>query len=149
MTPLLTTSLIVHVITGILAIGFVNIVLMHTMRKFISWPYLKKIAGWSVAFFLISWATAAYYYVVYYGGAVKPVILKGAYPWAHQIIMESKEHVFILLPFLAIALWLLTHYLEKTTDDNAKRAGTTLAFVTLALGAIIAAAGVAISGAAR
>ena len=39
------------------------------------------------ASFIISWISGAYYYVLYYGTAVKPVIVAGDYPWAHKIIM--------------------------------------------------------------
>ena len=80
---------------------------------------------------------------------MKPVILKGAYPWAHQVIMEAKEHIFIMLPFMSLALWFLILVLEKQQDDKIKKAVRNLALTILLFGAFIAGAGIIISGAAR
>jgi len=58
--------------------------------------------------FLTSWASGAYYYVIHYGKNVKPIIVAGSYPWAHTFFMEAKEHVFLIIPFLALVLWLVS-----------------------------------------
>ncbi|OHA79978.1 MAG: hypothetical protein A2747_02030 [Candidatus Yonathbacteria bacterium RIFCSPHIGHO2_01_FULL_44_41] len=149
MTAPLTYALIAHVLVGVLAIGLTHLVFMHFLRKTPSWKYLRSLAGWATIGFLGSWASGAYYYVVYYGKAVKPVILKGAYPWAHQVIMEAKEHIFIMLPFMSLALWFLILVLEKQQDDKIKKAVRNLALTILLFGAFIAGAGIIISGAAR
>mgnify|MGYP001603825289 FL=1 len=75
--------------------------------------------------------------------------MAGAYPWAHQVFMESKEHVFVLLPFLAIALWLMIRLLAKEQDEKLKKAAMFVAFITLSLGVFIALSGILISGAVR
>ncbi|MEK7538221.1 MAG: hypothetical protein AAB552_00075 [Patescibacteria group bacterium] len=149
MTPLLVYTLITHVMTGILAIGLVHLVFMHFLKKAPSWKYLQALSGWSVILFLVSWATSAFYYVTYYGKAVKPKIMGGAYPWAHQVFMEAKEHVFVLLPFLTLALWLMIRLLAKEQDEKLKKAAMFVAFITLSLGAFIALSGILISGAVR
>lgn len=149
MTLLLTYALVVHVMTGILAIGLVHLVSMHFLKKAPSWKYLQALSGWSIILFFVSWATSAFYYVTYYGSVVKPKIMAGAYPWAHQIFMEAKEHIFILLPFLTIALWLVIRLLAKEQDEELKKAGTILAFTILLLGVFIALSGILISGAVR
>lgn len=149
MTPLLVYTLVIHVLSGTLAIGLVCLIFMHLLKKSPSFEYLQMLSGWSIILFLISWASSAYYYVTYYGAKVKPVIVAGKYPWAHQIFLESKEHVFILLPFLAIVLWLTIKVLGKVQDERLKSACQILAFVTLALGVFITAAGMITSGAVR
>ncbi len=65
-----------------------------------------KIAGW-IGFiaFLAAWVAGGFYYVDFYGGNVKPLIKEGPSKWAHSLMMETKEHVFLFLPFLsALAL---------------------------------------------
>src|SRR3989304_5739104 len=52
--------------------------------------------------FVLSWIFGGYYYVNYYGAIVKPVIKSGLAPWAHNIIMETKEHIFLFIVPLAI-----------------------------------------------
>jgi hypothetical protein len=60
-------------------------------------------SGWGVAFIFLSWIAGGYYYVWHYGNVVKPIILSGSVAWAHKIILESKEHIFIFIPVLALA----------------------------------------------
>jgi len=43
--------------------------------------------------------------VEFYGSTVKPFIKEGPYPWAHKVVMETKEHVFLFLPFLGLLAW--------------------------------------------
>jgi len=56
-----------------------------------------------VAFLILSWAIAGYAYTTTYGTQVKPVIKAGPLPWAHDVVMEAKEHIFLLIPFIAFA----------------------------------------------
>jgi len=149
MTSLITYALIAHVLIGVLAVGLIHLVFMHFLRRSPSWRYLRTLAGWATIGFLSAWISGAYYYVAYYGKAVKPVIVKGASPWAHQVVMESKEHVFIMLPFMAITLWLLVRVLEEQQNEGAKKAGGILALMALLMGVFVAGAGIIISGAVR
>ena len=50
---------------------------------------------------VISWISGGIYYLTKYGSSIKPIIKAGPLPWAHLVIMEVKEHVFLFLPFLA------------------------------------------------
>ena len=104
MTTTLAAVLIVHVLSGVIAIGIHNVVLMHLLKKAPNYVFVSRIAWSAVALFLLSWATSAYYYVTYYGGAVKPRILAGDLPAGHIFFMETKEHIFLVLPFLAISI---------------------------------------------
>lgn len=146
---LLTYALITHVISGVIAIGLIHLVFMHLIKKSPNWRYLSAVSLSSVILFLVSWVTSAFYYVTYYGKSVKPKIVEGPYPWAHQIFMEAKEHIFILIPFLAISLYLCIKILEKNQDDRFKKAVSILALIALILGTFVAGAGILVSGAVR
>lgn len=54
---------------------------------------------------ILAWIVGGYYYVTIYGPTIKPVIKAGPQPWAHEIGIETKEHVFLFLPFLAFLTW--------------------------------------------
>ena len=149
MTPFLVATLVAHVIIGVCAIACTHLVFMHLIRRAPSFSYLSKVSFACFILFLVSWASGAYYYVVYYGKSVKPVIVGGAYPWAHTFFMEGKEHVFLILPFLALLLWLAVKLLARVPDGGLKNAAAMLAFVALLIGVFVAASGILISGAVR
>jgi hypothetical protein len=50
-----------------------------------------------------AWMLGGFWYVNYYY-AEKAVILKGPWPWAHNIFMETKEHLFFIPLILALYL---------------------------------------------
>src|SRR3989338_5103542 len=109
---------------------------------------LAAIAG--IIGFALSWLAGGYYYVVYYGTLVKPVIKSGLAPWAHAIVMEAKEHIFIFILPVAITAVLAA----LANDDIRAKLGAgkeTIKLVGLvaALGLIIGAMGFIISAAAR
>ncbi|MBL4644326.1 MAG: hypothetical protein JKX80_00480 [Candidatus Pacebacteria bacterium] len=149
MTPLLIVTLVSHILLGIAAIGLAHLVLMQLLRKETAWGWTIGIASWSVFLFFASWATSAYYYVVYYGSSVKPVIKAGNYAWAHTIFMEGKEHVFLIIPFLALTVTLALHVLKKNPDPRLKFAVTLLASTLVILGLFVAISGIIVSGAAQ
>lgn len=61
------------------------------------------------------WLAGGYNYLTVYGSQVKTVILQGPYPWAHEIIMEAKEHVFVFLPIIALAISITLSVLDEDT----------------------------------
>ena len=70
-----------------------------------------EIAAWTVAACMVAaYATGGYWYVNFYY-AEKAAILKGPWPFAHSIVMETKEH-------LVIMLLLLVTYLPIAASDN-------------------------------
>ncbi|TAK05546.1 hypothetical protein EPO33_00115 [Patescibacteria group bacterium] len=102
------------------------------------------------AAFAASWLAGGYYYVTYYGALVRPVIKGGLAPWAHNIIMETKEHVFLfLIPMAATVLFVTL--LEKTDLKRLRlrRPAMWLSGTVAALGLLIGAMGFIISAAAR
>lgn len=148
---MLTLALIAHVVLGLIGVGASYAVVMLLLRRTLSIRWLR----WSsaVAFFsyILSWLSGGYYYVVYYGSAVKPVIKAGDYAWAHSVIMESKEHAFLFLPVLAFMVYLAALLFQSELESNVlfRRALIGMGIVIFVLGFLIALAGVLISGAAR
>jgi hypothetical protein len=61
----------------------------------------------------IAFAAAGYWYVTLYK-ADKDIILSGPWPFAHNIVMETKEHLVIMLLLLATYLPIVA------SDDLAK-----------------------------
>jgi hypothetical protein len=146
MSTLLATLLIVHIVLGLIAVAGVHFAYMQLIRKVP--PYrLIEWSSWTAVFlFFISWVTGAYYYVVHYGGAVKPRIVSGDAPWAHTVFMEAKEHIFILIPFLAIVFALVVRSLRAHENPSIKYVAQWIAALILLLGVFVAASGILISG---
>jgi len=67
---------------------------------------------------LTSWIIGGYYYTKIYSQDVKPLIKEGPYPWSHNIIMETKEHIFLFLPFLSVLAATLTFKLKPYEKPN-------------------------------
>ena len=146
MTPVLAALLITHVIGGIVAIGMHNVVIMHLLKHAPNYVFVSRLAWSAFILYLLSWSTSAYYYVTYYGIAVKPRILAGDTPWAHTFFMETKEHIFLILPFIALSIALATTYLRDHPDDGLRKATALLTLVAFAIGVVTAAMGVIVSG---
>lgn len=70
-------------------------------------------------FFLFgAWFVGGHYYVDIYGAQVKPFIKDGPMPWAHGVVMETKEHVFLFLPFLGLLAWGLLRRMGGGADHK-------------------------------
>jgi hypothetical protein len=66
-----------------------------------------------------AWILGGFWYVNYYY-AEKAVILKGPWPWAHNLFMETKEHLFFIP--LILALYLPIVAARKLAANAAARA---------------------------
>ena len=100
--------------------------------------------------FIASWFAGGYYYVVYYGVLVKPVIKSGTAPWAHNIIMETKEHIFLFVIPLAVTVFYITLLPKEEIERlELRRVTLWLCGVVAFLGLLIGAMGFIISAAAR
>lgn len=70
-------------------------------------------------FLIGSWVVGGMHYLGDYATLVKPVIKAGPTPWAHTVITETKEHIFLFLPFLAILVWgLLKRYKDELMQNR-------------------------------
>lgn len=88
--------LFAHIILGMALIAFSIIILL----------YLKTSPKWLKSFSLItagiSWLLllpSGKLYLTFYP-ATKTLIKAGSWPWAHSVIMETKEHWGLLLPVI-------------------------------------------------
>ena len=145
---------LIHSISGgiaALALAWIIVELRHLTENGIA---RAKNASYIAAFFNIAgcWVAGGYNYLKDYGANVRSAIIAGSQPWAHQIVMETKEHIFIFLPvlsiLLAIALFTLGQDDTLLKDTRARRSvmllsGFALLFVLLmfVMGALISYAG--------
>ncbi len=151
MTNILAYNLIAHILLGLLGVIAFYAAWMILLREksTLKWPKILSFVG--AVSFIGSWVTGGYYYLKFYGKAVKPEILSGKYPWAHTIITESKEHIFLVLPFLSVAVFLALWLLEEKIQSEVKlkKWSAYLSGLVFTLGAIITVGGVAISAAVK
>ena len=100
--------------------------------------------------YAISWLAGGYYYVKFYGTLVKPIIKAGTAPWAHNIIMETKEHIFLFIIPLAVTAALIAWLKEEDWQLlNIRRPSLILVGFVAGLGLLIGLMGFMISAAAR
>ena len=64
---------------------------------------IKKASFLVAGFMFLTWVVAGYYYVNFYAPD-KAIILKGSWKFAHNLIMESKEHLFFMTLILSFLL---------------------------------------------
>ncbi len=85
-----------------------------------------------------AWICGGYWYVHFYP-AEKVLILKGPWPFAHNIFMETKEHLFFATAILAFLLPIATR--ENLSVNQAARK------LVLSVAALVAITGLAVEGA--
>jgi hypothetical protein len=85
-----------------------------------------------------AWICGGYWYVHFYP-AEKALILKGPWPFAHNIFMETKEHLFFITGILAFLLPVVAR--ENLASSAAARK------LVLSVAALIAITGLAVEGA--
>ncbi len=152
MSTLVQTSLVVHVLLGVAGIMAVYTVWTGLARKQTVARSLRTGSLWGFVLLLLSWLSGGYYYLTYYGTAVRGVIKAGKYAWAHTIFMEAKEHVFLFLPFLAAVLFFSVWFLGPKIEgeqSSIRRPLAVLAGLIVVIGVIVTLSGVVISGAVR
>lgn len=147
----LSIFLVVHVISGVIGIFLFGGVALTALKQKPSFKMLRWFSLLGFLALMISWTiSGGYYYVTYYGKAIKPIIKAGATPWVHSIIMEAKEHIFLFLPFLAfLAMLILWFYNESLAEKpKLKSAVAAISFLIMVIGIAMILAGILISGAA-
>jgi len=96
-----------------------------------------------VVFLFAAWFVGGFYYVEFYGSGVKPLIKEGPFPWAHKVVMETKEHVFLFLPFLGLLAYSLVQRLGSQVANDGR---TRVAAMYAAGSVVVIAAGMAFFG---
>ncbi len=142
----------IHAITGILAIFaflLIFVELLNPTEKITKRIQIFAFIGTILIF--ISWIVGGYYYVNYYGPDVKPLIKQSSAPWVHSVIMETKEHIFLFLPFLAIVVtgMIFSYDINLLKNHKAKLSVLLLCGLIILIGLAIAGMGYLISTAAR
>lgn len=134
---------------GFLAFLWVIIELVNRRERGYVRAKWVSLAGFILLF--TSWFLSGTYYLNQYGNVVKPVIKGGSFAWAHNIIMETKEHVFIFIPILALFAFLLILSFPKWSIDNKipRRSIYAICILIAALGFGMVGLGYIISAAAR
>ncbi|MEK6916521.1 MAG: hypothetical protein AABW92_02140 [Nanoarchaeota archaeon] len=134
---------------GVLAFLWVFVELLNPTIERVKRAKIVALMG--IIFLFMSWVTAGYYYVNIYGPEVKPIIKGGPMPWAHSIFTETKEHVFLFLPFISLFTLGLLHKHEKKliTDKNIKKSLLILCGLIVLIGLSMAGMGYIISTGAR
>jgi hypothetical protein len=98
-----------------------------------------RLAAWVVTVCIVTaWILGGYWYVHYYAPD-KAIILKGPWPWAHTLFMETKEHLF----FVPLMLALYLPFAVRDTLFSNKAARN----MVLAVAALIVLSGLAVEGA--
>ena len=87
---------------------------------------------------IAAWICGGYWYLHFYP-AEKALILKGPWPFAHNVFMETKEHLFFATMILSILLPIVTR--ERLTANTGARK------LALSVAALVVVTGLAIEGA--
>ena len=119
-------------------------------NKTLNTRHIRITAVIGVVGFVLSWIFGGFYYVTFYGSLVKPVIKSGLAPWAHNIIMETKEHIFLFIVPLAVTAATIAFLNQDEFQKlNIRRSTFLLAGFIAVLGLTIGLMGFIISAAAR
>lgn len=145
---------LVHSLSGglaALALTWVAVEMLYLTEEGIA---RARIASYLASFFLIAgcWIAGGYNYRTAYGVLVRPIILAGSTPWAHLVVMEAKEHIFIFLPLIALALSLTLATLKDEAllkNSKSRRALAMVAFLALFMILIIFLMGAMVSNAGK
>lgn len=109
----------------------------HTLKR------LKTSFVFALFSFILSWIIGGIYYINFYGPLVKPVIKSGPMPFSHSFFMETKEHLFLFLPFMAFTLFVIA---SNTTYQNLENKNYKNLLISFTILAIIIAISIAFMG---
>jgi len=111
--------LMLHPAFGVLAILATVWLFTETLNASSTNTQRIRTAGMSVSVLMwLSYLVGGYWYVAYYGSD-KAIIKAGPWPFAHSLVMETKEHLFLMLLLLATYLAILTR--RNLVNDAATR----------------------------
>ena len=101
-------------------------------------------AALSVAVFVcLAWVAGGYWYTHFYGQD-KALILKGPMPWAHNLVMETKEHLFFIPLMLALFLPVIARQ-RLFANSGARTMGMSVAALIVVLALAVEGGGALIS----
>jgi hypothetical protein len=143
-TPMNEIVLFAHPTCGVLGIMAALWVVVETLNASETNKWRLQLAAVvCMASIVAAWIIGGYWYVNFYA-ADKAVILKGPWPWAHNLFMETKEHLFFIP--LILALFLPIAAMQKlTAQRGARLVVLTVAGLIVLNGLVIEGAGAVIS----
>lgn len=124
-------------VLGVMSAMWVMVEALNTSATHSSWR-LRVAAAFCTLCIVAAWVIGGYWYVTFYP-AEKDIILKGPWPWAHDLFMETKEHLFFIPLILALYLPIATT--ARLTRDRGAR------IVVIVVAGLIVFNGLAIEGA--
>jgi hypothetical protein len=131
--------LFAHPTFGVLGIMSALWVVVETLNASEANAWRLRLAAFAcTGCIVLAWLIGGYWYVTFYA-AEKAVILKGPWPWAHDLFMETKEHLFFIPLILALLLPIAA--VERLAAKPGARA------VVLAVAGLIVVNGLVIEGA--
>src|SRR3989344_3202479 len=89
--------LFAHIILGLALIAFPIIILLYLNRPS---KWLKPLSIITAAIGWLLLLPSGKLYITFYP-ATKTLVKAGSWPWAHDVVMETKEHWGLLLPIIA------------------------------------------------
>jgi len=114
---------------------------------------IKYISAMGAISAILAWFAGGYYYVKHYGTVVKPVLIAETsnLKWAHKVIIEAKEHVFLFIPVLAVAVFLIYYKAGSWSelDETTSKKTAVLSLLIFLLAFLMAAMGATVSGSVR
>lgn len=143
---------VLHAATGELgALLFLWVIIELKNRQEAGFQRAKWVSLSGFILLFASWFFSGAYYTTHYGAAVKPVIKGGDLAWVHGVIMETKEHVFIFIPILALLVFLILLAFPKWASGNGipRKPVFALSILIIVLGFGMVGLGYIISAAAR
>lgn len=106
-----------HVFFGVACLLSTLWVFVETLNASAANQHRIRLASYAAAAFMwLAFLVGGRFYVTAYAPD-KAVILKGPWPFAHEIVMETKEHLVIMLLLLATYLPLTTAARLATNPD--------------------------------
>jgi hypothetical protein len=144
---------LLHSLTGgcsVLLFSWIIVEMQHPGKKSL---YRARLAAYLGALLTVAgcWIIGGYHYLTTYRENVRAIILSGSQPWAHEVIMETKEHIFLFLPVVAILLALGLHSISDEgtgIPGEVRRAVIVTASLALILVILMFAMGAVLSNAA-
>lgn len=130
---------------GLFAFLWILVELLNPTARRIERAQIASLIG--VGGLFLAWFAGGLYYVDVYGLHIKPLIQASEAKWAHAIVMEVKEHVFLFLPILSLltSVLLFKYDQELIHKDDARKTVILLAGLIFLVGFSIAGMGAIIS----
>jgi hypothetical protein len=130
--------LFAHPTLGVLGILCAVWVFVETLNASDRNIWRIRLASIAVTLFICGAGVLGGYWYIHYYAPEKDVILKGPWPWAHNIVMETKENLFFIPLVLAFYLPIVAS--GRLTRSRATR------YLLLTVAFLIIGSGLAIEG---